>query len=155
MLFRSLPAGFTAAGISTGGTYNALSGTILWGPLAENQVHTLSYTLSPPLGFLGTATLNGTAYFYGMGNTVTGDTIVSTLPPDTRPRLTLTRVAGFFGVSVRGEVGRSYLVEARDSLTSDLWEPLAILYLTQSPRVYIDGDSLGKSQRFYRCMLIE
>ena len=111
--------------------------------------------MSPPLGFNDSTTLNGTAYFFGAARAVTGDNIVATLPPDTRPRLTLTRVAGFFGVSVEGEVGRSYRIEARDSLTSGQWEPLATIALTQSTRVYIDGDSIGKSQRFYRCVLVE
>jgi hypothetical protein len=99
--------------------------------------------------------VNGTAYFYGTGNAVTGDSVVSLAPPDTRARLTMTRVSGIFAVSVEGEVGRSYRVEARDSLTSGQWEPLATITLFTSPRVYVDVDSIGKSRRFYRTVLVE
>ena len=149
-----LPAGFTANGISAGGTYNALTRTVLWGPLPDNQIHQLAYTLSPPPGFNDSATLNGTAYFFGAAHAVTGDSILSTLPPDPRARLAMTRVFGIWSVSIEGVLGRSHRLEVRDSLTSGQWEPLAIINMTQSPRVYIAGDSIGKAQRFYRAVLL-
>lgn len=152
---ETIPSGFTATGLNAGGTFNASTGKILWGPIVDNQTYQLSYTLQPPVGFQGSRQLTGSAYFFGSSTLISGDSVVTLLPSGQAARLTLTRVSGIFAISVAGEVGRSYQVEARDSLNSGQWEPLATLNLTQSPRLYIDGDSVGKTNRFYRCVLVE
>jgi hypothetical protein len=150
-----IPTGFIARDISTLGSLDAPNGRVVWGPFWDGLTRTLTYTLVPPAGFTGTTTLNGAALFFGATAATSGDNLVLLWPSGQPAHLTLTRVSGIFAVSVEGEVGRSYRLEARDILTSGQWESLATLNLTQSPRQYIDGDSIGKPTRFYRCVLVE
>ena len=150
-----VPAGFTARDISNSGSLDALNGRVVWGPFWDGLTRTLAYTLVPPAGFTGTTTLNGAALFFGATAATDGDNLLSLRPTGQPARLSLTRVSGIFAISVAGEVGRSYRLEARDSLTSGQWEPLATIALTTSPRLYIDGDSIGQPVRFYRCVLVE
>jgi hypothetical protein len=67
----------------------------------------------------------------------------------------MTRVAGYFAVSIEGQVGYSYRIDATDSLTSGQWKALATIPMTQSPDLYIDPDSIGKPQRFYRAVVLQ
>ena len=150
-----IPAGFTARDISNSGSLDALNGRVVWGPFWDGLTRTLAYTLVPPAGFTGTTTLNGAALFFGATAATAGDNLLALRPTGQPARLSLTRVSGIFAISVAGEVGRSYRLEARDSLTSGQWEPLATIALTTSPRLYIDGDSIGQPVRFYRCVLVE
>ena len=62
---------------------------------------------------------------------------------------------GFWTISITGDIGRSYRLEARDNLNSGSWQPLATVNITQNPRLYFDGNAVGKSQRFYRAVLVE
>jgi hypothetical protein len=141
--------------VNGGGTFNSSTGTILWGPLAGNQTHQLSYTLQPPGGFQGSASVSGTAYFAGVTVTVTGDSMVSMIPAGTPATLALSQMFGFWTVSITGDIGRSYRLEVRDDLNSGSWQPLATLNITSNPRLYFDGDAAGQSQRFYRCVLVQ
>jgi hypothetical protein len=152
---ETIPTGFIATGLNAGGTFNASTGKILWGPMADNQTYQLSYTLQPPVAFQGTRQLTGTAYFGSAGTLVTGDTTVSLLPSGQPATLGLSKTFGFWTVSITGELGRSYQLEARDNLNSGQWQPLATLNITANPRLYIDGDAVGKPQRFYRAVLVE
>lgn len=152
---ETIPTGFTATGLNAGGTFNASTGKILWGPMADSQTYQLNYTLQPPVGFQGSRQLTGTAYFFGSGTLVTGDSMVSIIPAGTPATLALTKMFGFWTVSITGDIGRSYRLEASDDLNSGQWQPLATLNITQNPHLYIDGDAVGKSQRFYRAILVE
>ena len=99
--------------------------------------------------------MNGAALFFGATAATSGDNVVVMTPTGPPATLALSNLAGFWAVSIRGGVGRSYELQATDDLTSNLWVPLARIILTQSPRIYIDGDSVGKTERFYRCVLVE
>lgn len=147
---ETLPAGFTATGINAGGTFSAASGTILWGPLTGNQQ--LTYTLQPPTGFQGTASVSGMAFFYAPGTPITGDSVVHAMASVQAPRLAPSRIAGFFAVSLTGVVGSTYRIEATENLGSAQWGTVVVLTLTQSSALYIDPDSVGKPQRFYRAV---
>ena len=152
---ETLPVGFNATGVNGGGSFNSTSRKILWGPLVGNQTHQLSYTLQPPGGFQGSASVSGTAYFGGGTVAVTGDSAVSIIPSGTPATLGLSKMFGFWTVSISGDIGRSYRLEVRDNLNSGSWQPLATLNITQNPRLYFDGDAVGKPQRFYRAVLVE
>ncbi len=149
-----LPTGFIATMIDGRGLFDPIYGSILWGPLRENQTHTLAYTLAPPVDFRGSASLEGMAYFFGTGKAVIGDGEIRN-GSDPRPRLTMTRVAGFFAVSIEAEVGRSYRIEAKDDLNVGSWVLQAVVPLSASPYLHFDTDSIGRTQRFYRCVLVE
>ena len=61
---------------------------------------------------------------------------------------------GLFGVSVTGEIGRLYRVDATESLGSGTWTPLVTISLTQSPFTFVDLDSTTKPKRFYRITVL-
>lgn len=150
-----IPDGFTVRDISSLGSLDAPNERITWGPFWDGLTRTLTYTLVPPAGFTGTATLNGAALFFGATAATAGDNTVSLTSSGPPATLVLSKVSGIWAVSISGEVGRSYRLEAADNLTGRQWNPLATINLTQSPRLYIDGDSVGKSRRFYRAVLVE
>jgi len=112
--------------------------------------------LVPPLGFSGSATLTGQALLFGATATTGGDNTIHVGPPPMQPSLALIKFApGLFGMSITGEVGRTYRVEASDDLSSGTWTPLITVIVTQSPFTIIDPGSLNKSMRFYRVTVIQ
>jgi hypothetical protein len=62
---------------------------------------------------------------------------------------------GLFGVSVAGEIGRLYRIDATDNLGSGAWTPLVTISLTQSPFSFVDLDSASKPKRFYRITVLQ
>jgi hypothetical protein len=150
-----LPAGFGPTNISTPGTWGATNQTITWGPFWDGDSRILTYTLVPPNGFTGTATLTGEAVLFGATAATGGVGGVQIGPPPPRPILTLVEVApGLFGVSVSGQVGLLYRVEATDDLGRGTWTPLVTISLTQSPFTFVDTGSPTISSRFYRITVL-
>jgi hypothetical protein len=70
---ETLPPMFSATNISGSGVWDARNEKIKWGPYFDNQSRTLTYTLTPPAGFLGSVVLNGLASLDGMDWTTEGD----------------------------------------------------------------------------------
>jgi hypothetical protein len=66
------------------------------------------------------------------------------LPPKLKPAM----INGLPGVTVTGEIGQTYPLEASDDLTT--WKPLAAAKLMTHRRECTDPDSAGKRSRFYR-----
>jgi hypothetical protein len=64
-------------------------------------------------------------------------------------------VPGLYGVTVSGEVGRTYRIDASDDLASGTWTPLITVLVTQSPFTIADLQSVGKSKRFYRVAVLQ
>jgi hypothetical protein len=156
MVEEILPAGFSANNISADGTWDATNHVIIWGPFWDGLPRNLTYTLVPPLGFSGTATLTGQALLFGATATTGGDNTIHVGPPPMQPSLALIKFApGLFGMSITGEVGRTYRVEACDNLSSGTWTPLITVIVTQSPFTIIDPGSLTKSMRFYRVTVLQ
>jgi hypothetical protein len=146
MVEEILPAGFSAINISADGTWDATNHVIMWGPFWDGLPRNLTYTLVPPLGFSGSATLTGQALLFGATATTGGDNTIHVGPPPMQPSLALIKFApGLFGMSITGEVGRTYRVEASDDLSSGTWTPLITVIVTQSPFTIIDPGSLNKS----------
>ena len=50
---EAAPAGWTVSGVSNGGTYDAATGKITFGPTAASGVDLLTYTATPPDGARG------------------------------------------------------------------------------------------------------
>jgi hypothetical protein len=150
-----LPTGFSPTNISTPGTWGGTNQTITWGPFWDGDSRILTYTLVPPNGFTGTATLTGEAVLFGATAATGGVGGVQIGPPPPRPILTLVEVApGLFGVSVSGQVGLLYRVEATEYLGLGTWTPLVTISLTQSPFTFVDTDSPTISSRFYRITVL-
>ena len=156
MVEELLPAGFTPMNISAPGTWDATNHTIAWGPYWDGLARSLSYTLVPPSGFSGTAALSGHALLFGATAATGGDGTVTVGAPPVPPTLSMIKVApGLFGVSVTGEIGRLYRVDATENLGSGAWTPLVTISLTQSPFTFVDLDSTTKSKRFYRITVLQ
>jgi len=120
-------------------------------PFWDGAARTLTYELVLPGGFTGTATFSGQALLFGATATTGGDTTVTIGPPVILPGLSLVKVApGLFGVSVTGELGHSYRIDATENLNSGTWTQLLTFSLTHSPFVFVDSDSPTKPKRFYR-----
>jgi hypothetical protein len=155
LIEETLPAAFNATNISTGGVLNPTNNTITWGPFFDGQVRSFFYFLVPPNGFSGMATLSGQAVLFGATATTGGDGTVQIGPPPAQPILTLVEVEpGLFGVSVAGQVGRLYRLDAAENLSAGIWTPLVTISLTQSPFTFVDVASLTNSIRFYRIAVL-
>jgi hypothetical protein len=156
MVEEFLPAGFSPLNISASGSWVATNRTISWGPYWDGLARSFSYTLVPPSGFSGTAALSGQALLFGATASTGGDGTVTVGAPPVPPTLGIIKVApGLFGVSVAGEIGRLYRVDATENLGSGTWTPLVTISLTQSPFTFVDLDSTTKPKRFYRIMVLQ
>jgi len=71
------PAGWSASNISNGGTWDALSQKVKWGPFFGTSIPTgLSYQATPPAGFSGEACFVGSASFDGFNQPISGDACI-------------------------------------------------------------------------------
>jgi hypothetical protein len=150
-----IPTGFTMGNISNIGVFDAPNSRVTWGPFWDGMTRTLVYTMESPAGFSGTVALNGAAYFYGATAATAGDTTITITPPLIIAHLEVGEFYGYHTVSIFGEVGRTYTLEASDNMTDDAWVDLASITLTSSPRVYVDVESPAKKQRFYRARWVK
>lgn len=61
----------------------------------------------------------------------------------------------YTGVTVTGEVGRTYRIEFTSALAEPpAWQALTNLVLPQSPYFWLDPDSAGVERRFYRAVVV-
>jgi hypothetical protein len=156
MVEEFLPAGFSPLNISALGSWVATNRTISWGPYWDGLARSFSYTLVPPAEFSGTAALSGEALLFGATAATGGDGTVTVGAPPVPPTLGMIKVApGLFGVSVTGEIGRLYRVDAIENLGSGAWTPLVTISLTQSPFTFVDLDSTTKPKRFYGITVLQ
>ena len=73
-----------------------------------------------------------------------------------KPILVLFKVSqGLYGVSVAGEIGRTYRIDATDSLNSGTWTPVITVVVTQTPFTVADLGSIEKPMRFYRVVVLQ
>ena len=70
---ETLPAGFSAALISGGGSIDAVNNKIKWGPFFDANPRTLTYELTSPGGISGKVNLTGFVSLDGQDFTVGGD----------------------------------------------------------------------------------
>jgi hypothetical protein len=153
-----IPANFTAVNISDSGSLDASDGRLAWGPFWDAVPRTLTYTLVPPSGFTGTATVNGSAFFFGATAATSGDNTISAIPtnPTTLGILQLPgpQYSQYFMITVNGTVGSSYRLDVAGDLAGP-WKPLVILTLISSPGSYVDWEPAGQTQLFYRTVLLQ
>ncbi len=63
-----------------------------------------------------------------------------------------TDIKLFAGVIINGPIGSNYLIQANGNLASTNWTTLTNLALPTQPYVYIDYNSPGNNQQFYRAV---
>jgi hypothetical protein len=156
MVEEYLPTGFTPGNINYEGVWNVTNSTITWGPFWDGLSRDLTYTLQPPVGFSGNINLTGQALLFGATATTGGDSTVQIGAPPMHPNLSLIQITpGLYGVTVAGEIGRTYRIDATDDLGSGTWTPLITVVVTQTPFTIADLGSVNKHQRFYRVTVIQ
>jgi hypothetical protein len=73
-----------------------------------------------------------------------------------RPILSLIQITpGLYGVTVAGELGRTYRIDAKDDLGSGMWTPVITVLVTQTPFTIADLGSINKPKRFYRVAVVQ
>jgi hypothetical protein len=156
MVEETLPAGFSPSNINLEGVWDATNSTITWGPFWDGLSRNLTYTLQPPAGFSGQASLTGHAILFGATATTGGDGTVLIGAPPMRPILSLIQITpGLYGVTVAGELGRTYRIDAKDDLGSGMWTPVITVLVTQTPFTIADLGSINKPKRFYRVAVVQ
>jgi hypothetical protein len=148
-----IPTNFAVLNISSSGTHEPANGRIVWGAFWDGLTRTLTYTLVPPPGFTGIATLNGAALFFGAYAATGGDDQISMVPQDP-VTLGLAKWFDYYVITINGTVGSSYRLEAGPAANGP-WEPLAIFTLPRTPWSYVDWESAGQTNRFYRTVLVQ
>jgi hypothetical protein len=110
--------------------------------------------VTPPAGFTGIATLNGAALFFGTTAATGGDKQISMIPQDATA-LDLAKWYDYYVITIRGTVGSSYRLETASDPQAGPWEPLGIFVLPRTPWSYVDWESAGQTNRFYRTVLVQ
>ena len=140
--------------ISSSGSHEPANGRIVWGAFWDGLTRSLTYTLAPPAGFAGIATLNGAALFFGATAATSGDSQISMIPQDATT-LGITQWYGYSVITINGTVGASYRLETAMDPIAGPWESLGIFTLPRTPWTYVDWESAGQPNRFYRTVLVQ
>jgi len=147
-----IPTNFTVVNVGSSGTHEPANGRILWGAFWDGVTRTLTYTLVPPSGFTGIATLNGAAFFFGATAETSGDKQISMIPQDPTT-LSLTKWYDYSVITINGTVGATYRLEVSPNPAPGPWQPVGIFVLPRTPWSYVDSESAGHPNRFYRTVL--
>ena len=76
----TLPPDWTASDISDAGTFDAATGTVLWGPFFDGLQRSLTYQVTPPASATGAANFNGQASFDGHSVLISGQRQTTLIP---------------------------------------------------------------------------
>lgn len=104
----SHPAGWSVSNISHGGTLDAASGKVKWGPFFDDGTRTLTFVVTPPAAATGAGTFAGVASFDGTSVPIAGTSVVqpcATHPADTNNdwRLDVNEVTAYGAAWKRGD----------------------------------------------------
>ena len=151
---ENVPPGFVPSSMTDGGSFDAGSGKIKWGPFFDAQARDISYALTSPAGFAGEISFIGLGSFDGsdvrtggaQSHTVEGQQ-GPTVPNGRPAELEITVVAG---VWVSGTIGAEYIIQASDSLNPNTWIELDRIILVKDPELWVDVESPNFPKRFYR-----
>jgi hypothetical protein len=90
---------------------------------------------------------------YGNGRFVTvSGTNFAYSPPLAQNFLQPAKLVG--AITISGESGRQYALQAKDSLSTTTWQSVATIMLTNPPQTFIDPQATNSPQRFYRTQLL-
>jgi uncharacterized repeat protein (TIGR03803 family) len=105
-----------------------------------------------PLGALLQAT-DGSLYgttFYGGDNAV--GTVFRVVPASLPTTPADLQINWYAGLTLEGTVGGQYQIQYNTDLTTTNWIPLTTIMLPSSPYLYVDTNSPGVAERFYRAV---
>lgn len=147
------PAGWTVRNLSHEGRWDAANLKIKWGPFFDQTARTFTYEAVPGPAAVGGAEFAGRGSFDGYGLAATGPLRV--WPPGKTPpgelSVTIAPAAGVM-VTLRGEPGRSYELQASDDLGA--WTSGPTLTLDVQGRATVPaGPAAGA--RFFRLRSLE
>jgi uncharacterized delta-60 repeat protein len=139
------PATWTVSAISDEGELDAMNGKVKWGPFLDSNPRTLSYQVTPPASGSRIAAFTGVASFDGTSVAIGGTWQL-------RAGCRLTAVSqprgDRFALTVGGELGRRYVIEASTDLIT--WTPLAVVTNTLGRVEFSDSARIIHKQQFYR-----
>ena len=146
------PEGWTVRNLSHEGRWDPVNRKIKWGPFFDPSPRTLTYEAVPAPASAGAADFAGRGSFDGRGLASVGPLRV--WPPGQTPPAKLAFAAASPGLSVelQGEAGRSYELQASDTLGG--WSAGPTLTLDAQGRATVPADD-GAATRFYRLRSIE
>jgi hypothetical protein len=141
----TIPTNWTVAAIAEGGEFDAVNGQVKWGPFLDSNSRAVSYQVTPPASASGIAVFTGAASFDGASVAIGGARQLragSRLTAMSQPR------GDSFSLTVTGELGRKYVIEASTDLIT--WTPLLVVTNTLGRVEFSDSAWRVHSQRFYR-----
>lgn len=142
---EQFPAGWTVATVSDGGEFDAVNGTLRWGPFLDNTPRTLRYRVTPPATASGTVQLTGAASFDGMSLAIAGACQVQ---EGCRVSLVRPTPPGRFELTLNGRPGVHFIIEASSDLAT--WTALGEVTTGTAPVTFVDPGAAQFPQRFYR-----
>jgi hypothetical protein len=67
------PSGWVVTDINESGQWDSVSKKVKWGPFFDDNIRTLTYKATPPVGETGMKTFSGTVSFDGQNVSIGGD----------------------------------------------------------------------------------
>ena len=120
------PSSRPVAGISHGGQYNPLTGTIKFGPFTDDQPRTLTYQLVVPPGTAGWIRFSGSASAEDIKSSVVGDDVLRIWefpPPSLWVDLRWRPLTGNMVLQITGGSPALYAIETSPDLVQ--WDTMA------------------------------
>lgn len=148
---EQLPAGFSGLNITQGGTFDAPSNKVKWGPFFDATARSFSYTLSAPAGYSGVVRIAGIGSFDGI-DSATGGTSEYTFGGSANGGTMSLAIEIYIGLKLKGTEGETWRIEAAASPEGPRWEALGTVTLTKAEQVWVDPAPATHAHWFYRAV---
>lgn len=157
---ETLPTGWTVAGVTDAGLFDAPIGKIKWGPYFDDRARTFQYSATSPANAMGPAAFRGLASFDGVDAAITGarqvTTGTSTAPPGAAPRLLpdyLTSDSNNLIICFEAVPGHLYELERSEDLQTWNRTSLNVKAVNSTATIRYLKDNLR--QQFFRVRLAD
>jgi len=139
------PVNWTVTNVNEGGTYDAISKKVKFGPFLDKAPRTLTYEITPPAGETGTKTFTGVASVDGVSLPVLGNAMVQA-PVRLKKLILLSN--NEFDLDLEGCEGNELRIEVSTNLID--WALLTVK-TNQLGRIrFLDPEAPQHPKRFYR-----
>jgi len=148
------PSWGPVANISHGGRYDTQTGKVTFGPFADAQPRTLSYSIVIPPGAAGWLVFKGTATADGVATPIVGDDSLRLweFPPPLWLQMRWRPLSQKTVVQVWGERSAAYEIAATTNLQD--WRVIGSLTNSLGVGEFVDPDAGANPHRFYRAKQI-